>query len=150
MKIFIKTSRGGRIKRGYYLYVLECTTENDKKISRSNLETMKAIEDTTEARLTLMALTEAISRIKVDNFVEVDVDVGNAGIYMALANHWYDRWAVREFEDIKNADLWKAYREETQKHPRCAFRLVKPGEYNEYSSWLEFNIKKREEKAKCR
>lgn len=149
MKIFIKTSRGGRIKKGYYIYVLEYKTEDGKVISRSNLETMKPVEDTTEARLTLIALTEAVSRIKVDNFVEVDVDVGNPGIYRAFANHWYDRWAAREFEDIKNADLWKAYREEVQQHPRCAFTLTKPGEYNEYSSWLDFNIK-RKESEKCK
>ena len=149
MKIFIKTSRGGRIKKGYYIYVLEYKTEDGKVISRSNLETMRPVEDTTEARLTLMALTEAISRIKVDNFVEVDVDVGNPGIYRAFANHWYDRWAAREFEDIKNADLWKAYREEVQQHSRCAFTLTKPGEYNEYSSWLDFNIK-RKENEKCK
>ncbi len=147
MKIYIKTSRGGRIKKGFYLYVLEAEKEDGTVVSKSNLGTMKPVEDTTEARLALMALTEAIGHIKVDKFVDVDIDVGSRSIFQAFQNGWYKRWAEREFEDIKNADLWKMYREEANKRPRCSFRLTEPGEYNSYSSWLEFNLKKKEGKA---
>ena len=150
MKIYINTTKGGKIKRGWYLYVLEYSKEDGKTVSKSNLDRMTPVENTTAARLTLMALTEAVNRIKVDNFVDVEIDVGNTIVYQALVNHWYERWARKEFEDIKNADLWKEYREAVNAHPRCAFTLIEPNSHNEYSSWLEFNIKQKEGKGKCR
>jgi len=150
MKIFINTSKGGRIRTGWYLYVLEFIKEDKSVVSRSNLDRMKPVENTTEARLTLMALIEAVSRIKVDEYVDVDINVGNHGIYQAFNNHWYDRWVKREFDDIKNADLWRAYREEVNRHPKCAFRLINPDEFNTYSSWMHFTIRQKEERGKCR
>lgn len=70
---------------------------------------------TTNNRMELMAVVEALRKLKVDG-VEVTVFTDSKYVADAVTKKWVFNWERTGFKDKKNPDLWKEFLEEYRKH----------------------------------
>lgn len=106
VKVYIETSpRYGRIKKGMYYYILEYIRPDGTPVTADGYGYE---ESTTQDRLWIHAMIDAIKRIKpkaAATFISQ-----NPHIYGILKEKWYERWFKEPAKTLcKNADLWSEF-----------------------------------------
>lgn len=137
---------GLRAKKGYYSYVLEaldCDGNPREKDARSGFGT---VENATETKLTLAALTEALSRFKKPCSIRVNTECG--GFLNALSQGWIHRWKKDDWKNAKgkpvnHAELWKEFTEQAEKH-LCSYEEGP----HKYRAWQQSEMEKLEREDK--
>lgn len=78
-------------------------------------EFSEGFKHTTNNRMELLAVIEALRRLKKEN-LRVMVYTDSKYVVDAVEKKWLERWERTYFKDKKNPDLWKMYLREAQKH----------------------------------
>ncbi len=86
-------------------------------------EFSQGFKHTTNNRMELLAVIEALKRLKKDG-VSVTVFTDSKYVVDAVEKKWLDRWERTNFKDKKNVDLWKLFLIEYRKH-RVSFKWIK-------------------------
>lgn len=63
---------------------------------------------TTNNRMELLAVIEALEKIKMDN-VNITVFSDSKYVVDAINKKWIDGWIRRKWKNVKNVDLWKRF-----------------------------------------
>lgn len=69
--------------------------------------------DTTNNRMELKAVIEGLKALKESCEVEI---VSDSSYVTKGISQWLDRWVLKDFNKVKNPDLWKEYIKAAQKH----------------------------------
>jgi len=71
------------------------------------------VRDTTNNRMELMAVIEAVKSLKTP----CDIEIYSDSTYVVRGiSEWLVNWQKRNFREVKNPDLWKEYLLVSQKH----------------------------------
>ena len=110
--------------------------KNGEAITREGFGQM---DDATETKLTLAALTEAIGRLTRPCIIKIETDC--SGIKVGINKGWVyewqrSGWKTKHGAEVKNADLWKALFDKAAIH---ALSISDQG--NAYKTWLREEIK---------
>lgn len=108
--------KGPARQRGCCMWLLEYIRCNGDPVT---IQSIIKDTDTTENRITLQAITEALDRIKKP--CEIIINTQCAHISHSAGNNWpviWQRagWKNAKGKDVKNADMWEKYIELTQDH----------------------------------
>ncbi|ENQ6620074.1 ribonuclease HI [Campylobacter lari] len=95
---------------GGWAYVL--TYKNYQK------EQSGACENTTNNRMELMAIIEALKALKEPCEVKLYTD---SNLMVQSINEWLEGWIKKDFKGKKNIDLWKEYLNVAKDHKITAF-----------------------------
>lgn len=144
INLYIETSiKGPRIQDGEYIYVLEYI-RNDKPVTRSG---SGKVEAATENQLTMMALLEALKRIKKPVSIRVFTRCGH--VLHALQNHWPRQWQAAGWlnargKPVKHADLWEAILDSLDPH---VYTVTE--EQHSYRDWMLMELSFLERMEEC-
>ena len=134
------SQRPGRLKQNKAAYVISCALQNGKEATKSGFAEM---EDATKQEVVLSALLKALQSFTKRS--EIRIIIGDDQIRNTLLNGWPRKWEAAGWQtsrgEVKNAELWKAILEESDKH------LVTYGlglELNhEYKNWMHQEMERR-------
>lgn len=70
---------------------------------------------TTNNRMELMSVIEAIKRIKHEN-AQLDIYSDSSYVVDSISKGWVDNWARTNYKGKKNSDLWKEFQELRKKY----------------------------------
>ncbi|MCO6495694.1 MAG: ribonuclease HI [Bacteroidetes bacterium] len=108
------SSRGNPGPGGYGAILIY----GDKK-----LEISDGFKCTTNNRMELMAVIEALKKLKRIN-MEIDLYTDSKYVCDSINKGWLQSWIKKGFKDKKNVDLWREYLE-ISKHQHIKFHWVK-------------------------
>ncbi|QOR01116.1 MULTISPECIES: ribonuclease HI [unclassified Campylobacter] len=77
-----------------------------------------ACENTTNNRMELMAIIEALKALKEPCEVKLYTD---SNLMVQSINEWLEGWVKKDFKGKKNTDLWKEYLKVAKDHKITAF-----------------------------
>lgn len=100
------------------------------------------LEEATQARLTLTALIEAISRLTKPCVIKILTDCSSIqiGINQGWVYEWQRAgWKTAHGAEVKNADLWKQLFDKAAIHA-----LSITDEKSPYTMWLQEEMRKHE------
>lgn len=86
-------------------------------------EFSKGFEHTTNNRMELLAVIDALKKLKKPNLT-IEVYTDSKYVADTVQKKWLDRWQRTGFKDKKNVDLWKAYLEVSKGH-NISFHWIK-------------------------
>ena len=147
VNIHIATSipkSSNRRQAGEYIYVLEAETE--KGIYTKDSAGFEP--DTTKNRLTLIALNEALGRLKAGEDARIYTE--NTYVRHPIEEGWIYRWKADGFQRsqvkagkkyfirLENADLW-----EKLFHTLQEYQITWADEPGSYHSWMKEELKRR-------
>ncbi|MBX2985194.1 MAG: ribonuclease HI [Bacteroidia bacterium] len=89
----------------------------------AKLEISDGFRNTTNNRMELMAVIEAIKKIKRIN-MEIDIYTDSKYVCDSINKGWLQSWVKKNFKDKKNVDLWKEFLE-VSKMQNIHFHWVK-------------------------
>ncbi len=107
--IYTDGSARGNPGPGGYGIVMEWVGEIYKK------EFCKGFKHTTNNRMELMAVIEALKKLK-NHGTEVLIFTDSKYVADAVEKGWVFNWEKKAFKDRKNSDLWMAFLREFRKH----------------------------------
>ena len=70
---------------------------------------------TTNNRMELLALIEALKKIKIPKQT-IEVYTDSKYISDSITKNWVEKWRKKAYKDVKNPDLWDMYLQESKKH----------------------------------
>ncbi len=105
ISLFSDGSSLGNPGDGGYCAILKY--KGNKKIVKG------AKKDTTNNRMELMAVIEGLKALKEACEVEI---VSDSSYVVKGINEWLKNWIKRDFNKVKNSDLWREYIEVSNKH----------------------------------
>lgn len=148
VRSYIETSlRGPCLKDGWYAAVIECETK--KGPATVGLVGME--RETTYYRTTLLAIVEAIKRLKRPCRIEICTYCQFVkGIYeQNLLESWHrEEWKKSSGEDVENKELWQQFFDEVKRmggDGKIRFRYSK---CNDYRDLMRRMIAKNQEEAR--
>ncbi|MCK9480862.1 MAG: ribonuclease HI [Bacteroidia bacterium] len=95
------------------------------------LEISEGFRNTTNNRMELMAVIEALKKLKRIN-MDIAVYTDSKYVCDAVNKGWLKSWIKTGFKDKKNVDLWKQFLELAQLH-HISFHWVKGHDGNVYN-----------------
>lgn len=115
-------ARGNPGPGGYGIVML--SGEYSKKFN-------KGFRKTTNNRMELLAIVEALKKLKFEN---CDITIYSDSKYVidAVEKKWLDSWIKTDFKKKKNKDIWLEYHKVAQKH-NIKFVWVKGHSGNKYN-----------------
>lgn len=143
VNLYIETRmKGLRAKKGYYSYVLEALDRDGNPREKDARSGFGIVEDATETKLTLTALTEALKRFRKPCSVRVITECD--GFLNTLSGGWARNWKKNGWktargEPVKNAQLWKEFTELVSNHLYSCEKGV-----HKYRSWQQSEMEKME------
>lgn len=102
---------------GGYGIIMEWVGKNYHK------EFSKGFKYTTNNRMELMAVIEALRKLKKPG-MEVLVFTDSKYVADAVEKGWVFGWEKKDFKDRKNSDLWREFLKEFRKH-KVGFRWIR-------------------------
>ena len=115
--IYTDGACSGNPGKGGYGIVMEWVGKPYKK------EFSKGFRKTTNNRMELLAVIEALEKLKSDN-LEVLVFSDSKYVVDAIDKKWVFNWEKKGFKDKKNIDLWKRFLKVYRKH-KIRFKWIK-------------------------
>ena len=107
--IYTDGACSGNPGKGGYGIVMEWVGKPYKK------EFFDGFKLTTNNRMELLAVIEALEKIKMKN-VEITVISDSKYVVNAVEKNWILGWQKKRFKDVKNTDLWKRFLIQYKKH----------------------------------
>lgn len=140
--VYIETSpKVGRIRKGVYYYIMEYLLKGDIPFTRDGVG---FDDDTTQNRLQLLAMTEALNRMNTG--AEVTFITRNPHIYAVLKEKWYEEWFKETAKTLRrNGDLWEDFYK-TVKTKNLTISVS--DEHNTYGQIMKRKIEDMERKEK--
>ncbi|MEA1785661.1 ribonuclease HI [Arenibacter sp. GZD96] len=86
-------------------------------------EFSEGFKHTTNNRMELMAVIEALAKLKKENLT-ITVFTDSKYLVDAVEKKWLSRWEQTGFKGKKNEDLWRKFLTEAKKH-RVRFKWIK-------------------------
>ena len=116
---------------GAWAYWMECPEEH------RTLCNSKAVLNTTNNKMELQAAIEALSILKEpakfhDIFIYSDSQYLVSGM-----NTWRFNWQLKNWKDVKNANLWQELIQLSEKFPKITFIKVKGHSDNFYNNYVD-------------
>ena len=109
-----------------------------------------AEENTTNNRMELCGVIEGLASLPENSIVNVYSD--SQYVVHAFTKNWIANWQKREFNNVKNKELWIALLDEVDKHKSVNFTWVKGHSSNDRNNLCDrlataamYSIKKEEE-----
>ncbi|MEN8816042.1 MAG: ribonuclease HI [Nonlabens sp.] len=101
--IYTDGSSRGNPGPGGYGIVMIAVGKNFKK------EFSQGYRKTTNNRMELLAVIEALEKIKPDHKVAITVYTDSRYVSDAINKNWMAGWIKRKWKNVKNPDLWKRF-----------------------------------------
>lgn len=143
VNLYIETRiRGLRAKRGCYSYVLEALDRDGNPREKDARSGFGKVEDATETKLVLTAITEALKRFRKPCAIRVNTECD--GFLNALSQGWIQRWKKQDWKNAKgkpvnHAELWIEFTEQAEKH-LCSYEKSP----HKYRAWQQAQMEKME------
>lgn len=115
--IFTDGAASGNPGPGGYGIVMEWVGTSYKK------EFSQGFKHTTNNRMELLAVIEALKKLKKDN-LNIIVFTDSKYVADSVEKRWVFNWEKKGFKERKNADLWKDFLVEYRKH-NVRFKWIK-------------------------
>lgn len=109
--------------RGGYAYII---LEKGKIIKKGS----KSYKHTTNNRMELIAVIEALKTLPPNSNAEIYLD--SKYVVNAINERWLTRWTTKNFQGVKNQDLWKQILNFTRTH-KLTFNWVKAHNGDKYN-----------------
>ena len=142
VNLYIKVSiKGPKRKSGAYQYLLNAETSKGPH-EVTELKTVE--EDTTAHHLTLLALEEALGRMKKPS--ELHIYLEDKYVAGAIQQGWVHNWQQSGWVNAKgkpvaDAELWKHIMELLEEH----LYDIHVDEEHEYTKWMRWMIDRKED-----
>ena len=108
--------KGPGKRKGCCMWLVEYLTSKNIPVTRQG---MIKEDDTTENRLTLEAIIEALKMLSRN--CEIRINTPCEHVLNTAGNNWHVQWQMNDWKnakgkDVKNADLWENYMLFTRNH----------------------------------
>ena len=95
------SSRGNPGPGGYGIIIQKFSNKRSKEFS-------KGFRKTTNNRMELLAVIEAIKKLTIKN-LKVYIYTDSKYVVDAVEKKWVFNWEIKDFKGKKNSDLWKSF-----------------------------------------
>lgn len=142
VNLYIRVSiKGPKRTSGAYQYLLNAETSKGPQ-PRGAMKTVE--EDTTAHHLTLLALEEALGRMKRPS--ELHIYLEDPYVFNVFHRGWLEEWQQNGWKNARNkpvtdVDLWKRIVKLLEEH-LYDFHV---GEEHEYTEWMNWMMEKKED-----